>query len=314
MRILVTGGSGLVGRGMRAVQHDSYFEHHDFVFVKSSDYNLLEWAQTKSMVEDIKPDCVIHLAANVGGLFKNMEKKVEMFEHNVRMNMNVVRACHEGDVNQLVGMLSTCVFPDNTTYPINEDMLHAGPPHTSNDAYAYAKRMLQVQCDTYREQYGRCYKCVIPTNVYGEHDNYSFQDAHVIPALIHRCHVARETNRPFIVRGTGNPLRQFVYSRDLAAGVLSILDVLPTIEETSVIINGGRHEHSIKNVAMEIAGFYDYAHRVEFDGSYSDGQYKKTADGTLFETLAPTFEFTPLTVGLERSVRWFEENYPNCRI
>lgn len=314
MRILVTGGSGLVGRGMRAVQHDNYFEHHDFVFVRSKDYNLLEWAQTKSMIEDIKPDCVIHLAANVGGLFKNMEQKVQMFEHNMRMNMNVVRACHEGDVNQFVGMLSTCIFPDKTTYPINENMLHAGPPHASNDAYAYAKRMLQVQCDAYREQHGRCYKCVIPTNVYGEHDNYSFQDAHVIPALIHRCHVARETNRPFVVRGTGKPLRQFVYSRDLAAGVLSILDVLRDVEETSVIINGGKHEHSIKDVAMQIAGLYDYAHRVEFDDSYSDGQYKKTADGTLFDTLAPQFEFTPLTVGLERSVRWFEDNYPNCRI
>ena len=191
MRILVTGGNGLVGHGMRAVQHDEYFKHHDFVFVRSKDYNLLEWSHAKSMIEDIKPNCVIHLAANVGGLFKNMEQKVEMFEHNMRMNMNVVRACHEGDVGQFVGMLSTCIFPDKTTYPIHEDMLQNGPPHTSNDAYAYAKRMLQVQCDAYREQHGRCYKCVIPTNVYGEHDNYSLQDAHVIPALIHRCHVAR---------------------------------------------------------------------------------------------------------------------------
>ena len=314
MKILVTGGSGLVGRGMRAVQHDEYFVHHDFVFTRSSDYNLLEWEQTKNMITDNKPDCVIHLAANVGGLFKNMEQKVQMFEHNMRMNMNVIQACHEGNVNQFIGMLSTCIFPDKTTYPINETMLHDGAPHISNDAYAYAKRMLQVQCQAYNEQYGRCYKCVIPTNVYGEHDNYSFQDAHVIPALIHRCHVARETNRPFVVRGTGKPLRQFVYSRDLAAGVLSVMDSLFDINEHTVIINGGDHEHSIKQVATEIAALYDYAHNIKFDESYSDGQYKKTADGTLFKTLVPDFEFTPLTVGLERSVRWFEDHYPNCRI
>ena len=314
MRILVTGGSGLVGRGMRAVQHDEYFAHHDFVFVKSSDYDLLEWSQTRAMVDDIRPDCVIHLAANVGGLFKNMEQKVQMFEHNMRMNMNVVRACHEAGVNRFIGMLSTCIFPDKTTYPINETMLHDGAPHTSNDAYAHAKRMLQVQCQTYNEQHGRCYKCVIPTNVYGEHDNYSFQDAHVIPALIHRCHVARETDRPFVVRGTGKPLRQFVYSRDLAAGVLSVMDSLFDIDEHTVIINGGEHEHSIKHVATEIAALYDYSHRVQFDDTFSDGQHKKTADGTLFKTLVPNFEFTPLTVGLERSVRWFEEHYPNCRI
>ena len=200
--------NGLVGHGMQAVQHDQYFAQHDFVFTRSSDYDLLDSAQTKSMIEDIRPDCVIHLAANVGGLFKNMSQKVEMFEHNMLMNMNVVRSCHESDVGQFVGMLSTCIFPDNTKYPINEDMLHNGAPHTSNDAYAYAKRMLQVQCDAYREQHGRCYKCVIPTNVYGEHDNYNLQDAHVIPALIHKCHLARKNDEPFVVKGTGKPLRQ----------------------------------------------------------------------------------------------------------
>lgn len=303
-----------MGSGMRAVQHDEYFERHDFVFTRSRDCDLLDYEQTKTMIKNTRPDCVIHLAADVGGLFKNMEQKVQMFENNMQMNMNVVRASHHADVNQFVGMLSTCIFPDKTSYPINELMLHDGAPHASNDAYAYAKRMLQVQCDAYREQYNRCYKCIIPTNVYGEHDNYSLQDAHVIPALIHRCHVAKETDRPFVVRGTGKPLRQFVYSRDLAAGVLTILDSLREIEDTRVIINGGKHEHSIGDVARHIAGLYDYSHRMEFDTSYSDGQYKKTADGTLFETLAPAFKFTSLTAGLERSVRWFEDNYPNCRI
>ena len=314
MRILVTGGNGLVGHGIQAVQHDEYFTHHDFVFTRSHDYDLLDAVQTKSMIQDIRPDCVIHLAANVGGLFKNMLQKVEMFEHNMLMNMNVVRACHEGDVGQFVGMLSTCIFPDATTYPINECMLHNGAPHMSNDAYAYAKRMLQVQCDAYHEQHGRCYKCIVPTNVYGEHDNYNLQDAHVIPALIHKCHLARKNDEPFVVKGTGKPLRQFVYSRDLAAGVLSILESLRDIEETRVIINGGKYEHSIGDVAREIAGLYDYAHRVQFDDTCSDGQFKKTADGTLFDTLVPHFEFTSLAAGLERSVRWFEGNYPNCRI
>ena len=314
MKILVTGGSGLVGHGMRAVQHDDYFDCHDFTFVRSTDYDLLDAEQTSRMIRDNRPDCVIHLAANVGGLFKNMKQKVQMFEHNMQMNMNVVRSCHEHDVNQFVGMLSTCIFPDKTSYPINELMLHDGAPHTSNDAYAYAKRMLQVQCDAYREQYNRCYKCIIPTNVYGEHDNFNLEDAHVIPALIHKCYLARKADQPFVVRGTGAPLRQFVYSRDLAAGVLSVLSSLSDIEETNVIINGGDYEHSIGTVAREIASRFDYAHRVEFDDSFSDGQHKKTADGTLFKTLAPRFNFTSLSEGLNRTVRWFEDNYPNCRV
>lgn len=313
MRILVTGGSGLVGQGMQAISNDKYFAHHDFVFTRSSDYNLLDRAQARSMVNDIKPDCVIHLAANVGGLYKNMNQKVQMFEHNMQMNMNVISACHENDVQRFLGMLSTCIFPDKTTYPINENMLHDGAPHTSNDAYAYAKRMIQVQCQAYNEQYGRHYNCIVPTNVYGEHDNYSLEDAHVIPALIHKCFLAKHKNKPFVVLGTGKPLRQFVYSRDLAAGTLAVMDVLPTIEEQCVIIPGPGDEYSIGSVAERIAELFDYSHMLEYDTSCSDGQYKKTADGTLFQTLAPDFKFTPMEIGLERSVNWFLDNYPNVR-
>lgn len=315
MKLLVTGGSGLVGKGMQAIQHDAYFNHHQFVFVSSSDYDLLDINQTLQMMLDHKPDCVIHLAANVGGLFKNMNQKVEMFEHNIMMNMNVLQSCFNTGVTKFIGMLSTCIFPDQTHYPINETMLHDGAPHASNDSYAYAKRMLQVQCQAYNEQHGTSYKCVIPTNVYGEHDNYNLQNAHVIPALIHRCYLARQKDEDFVVRGTGTPLRQFIYSRDLAAGVLNVLDVLHDIDEQTVIISGGEEtEKSIKDISYKIAGLFDHSHRLKFDDSYSDGQYKKTADNTLFQTLAPQFEFTPIDVGLERAVNWFVDVYPHCRV
>ena len=313
MKIVVTGGSGLVGQGMQAIQYDDYYKHHEFIFLRSSDYNLVDEAHTRLMVRENKPDCVIHLAANVGGLYKNMNQKVQMFEDNLRMNMNVVRACHEENVPRFIGMLSTCIFPDKTTYPINEDMLHNGPPHTSNDAYAYAKRMLEVQCMAYNEQYNRNYNCIVPTNVYGEHDNYSLEDAHVIPALIHKCYLAKQNNEPFIVRGTGKPLRQFIYSKDLAAGTLAVMGVLSDIHEHCVIIPGDGVEYSIGSIAERIADYFDYSHKLEYDESCSDGQYKKTADGTLFQTLAPNFKFTPIEVGLRSSVNWFVHNYPNLR-
>ena len=128
------------------------------------------------------------------------------------MNDNVLSCSHKYGIKKVVSCLSTCIFPDKTTYPINETMLHNGPPHLSNDAYAYSKRMLEVQSKAYQEQYGDNFICVIPTNIYGENDNYNLENAHVIPALIHKCYNAKKNNKKFIVCGTGSPLRQFIYS------------------------------------------------------------------------------------------------------
>ena len=186
------------------------------IFLSSKDGDLCDLEKTKLLFEKHKPTYVIHLAACVGGLFKNMNEKVKMFENNVLINFNVIKCCHDFKVKKLISCLSTCIFPDNTTYPINEKMLHNGPPHSSNDAYAYAKRMLEIHCKTYQEKYNDNFICVIPTNIYGPNDNFNLQDAHVIPALIHKCFLAKKENKPFIVYGSGKPLRQFIYSEDLA--------------------------------------------------------------------------------------------------
>ena len=165
---------------------------YDFIFVSSKDADLTKYNETYSLFKKLEPDYVIHLAACVGGLFKNMNQKVDMFEINNLINFNVVKISHEFKVKKLICCLSTCIFPDKTTYPIDETMLHNGPPHSSNDAYAYAKRMLEVHCKAYQEQYNDNFICVIPTNIYGPHDNYSLDDGHVIPALTHRCYLANK--------------------------------------------------------------------------------------------------------------------------
>lgn len=121
-----------------------------------------------------------------------MNYKVDMLEKNVLINFNVIKCSYEVQVEKLICMLSTCIFPDKTTYPIDETMLHDGPPHTSNHAYAYAKRVLEIHCRAYNEQYNTNFCCIIPTNIYGPHDNYSLQDGHVIPALIHKCYLAKK--------------------------------------------------------------------------------------------------------------------------
>jgi GDP-L-fucose synthase len=191
-------------------------------------------------------------------------------------------------------------------------MLHDGPPHTSNDAYAYAKRMLEIHCQAYRENYGSNFVCVIPTNIYGPHDNYSLEDGHVIPSLIHKCYQAKLANESFVVRGTGAPLRQFIYSVDLAK---LILWSLKKVNRENIILSVSEiQEVTIEYVARLIARSFNYESRMVFDDSFADGQYKKTADnGKLMNLLNCEFEFTTIENGIKSSVDWFIEHYDDAR-
>ena len=308
MKVLVTGGSGLVGSAIKSIQ-DKYQEYE--LFMPSSEHcNLLDSLDVDEVMYTYKPEWVVHLAANVGGLYKNMNQPVQMFESNMIMNMNVLRACHEHGVKNFIGCLSTCIFPDDITYPINETQLHAGPPHESNAAYAHAKRMLQVHCDAYNNMHDHNYNCVIPTNIYGDNDNYDLENSHVIPGLIHRCYLAKQQNRPFVVRGTGKVLRQFIHATDLAH---SILQLLPKLNKDVIVIAGDGVEVTIKDVAVMIANQFDYVDKIRFDTTYSDGQYKKTADVTKYKSYLPDYKFMNIEQGIAETVEYFKTNYDNCR-
>lgn len=307
--LLVTGGTGLVGQAIKSIAN---FYQYNFIFLSSKDCDLSNYDETKKLFEINKPNYVIHLAAYVGGLFKNMNYKVDMLEKNLLINYNVLKCCHDFKVEKLISCLSTCIFPDKTCYPINENMLHDGPPHTSNDAYAYAKRMLEIHSKAYQEQYDDNFICVIPTNIYGPYDNYSLEDGHVIPALIHRCYLNKKNNEKFIVKGTGKPLRQFIYSEDLAKLILWTLEHYEK-KDTLILSVDEKDEISIKDVALNISKSYDYQDMIEFDASYSDGQYKKTADNSKLKNLIGDFEFTKFEDGIKKSIKWFIENYNNCR-
>jgi len=305
--ILVTGGHGLVGQAIQTISQKFESTDYNFVYISSKDFDLTDLEATRKMFSIYQPEYVIHLAACVGGLYKNMTQKVEMFENNILINYNIVKCSHQYGVRKLVACLSTCIFPDKTTYPIDESMLHLGPPHESNDAYAYAKRMLEVQCRMYREQYGCNFVCVVPTNIYGHHDNFHLEDAHVLPALIHKCFLAKERNEAFVVRGSGKPLRQFIYSEDLAKLILCIMFSEDPID-TIILSVPEEDEVSIETVARLIARQFDYEERIVFDSAYSDGQYKKTASNELLRKLLPGFVFTGIENGIQQTVKWFVEN------
>tara|TARA_Y100000741_G_scaffold280763_1_gene220581 strand:- start:1183 stop:2115 length:933 start_codon:yes stop_codon:yes gene_type:complete len=309
MKILVTGGSGLVGQALQSISTNY---NYDFIFISSKDCDLTNYQDTLQLFNKIKPDYVIHLAACVGGLFKNMNHKVDMFEKNITINSNVLKCAHLLNVKKCISCLSTCIFPDKTTYPINETMLQSGPPHTSNDAYAYAKRMLQIQSNAYNEQYNRNFVCIIPTNIYGPHDNFHLDDAHVIPALIHQCYLAKQNNKPFIIKGTGKPLRQFIYSTDLATLIMWSMEKY-TLKDSLILSVSEKDEISIKDISYLIAKEFNYEHNILFDSNYSDGQFKKTADNSKLLKYHGPLQFTRINEGIKKSVAWFVNNYDSCR-
>ena len=298
-RILVTGSTGLVGRCFTGDK-----------FIRATLCDLTDPIQTDNLFRSVKPDAVIHCAAKVGGLKANMTQKGDFFYQNIMMNTNVIEASRKHGVQKLVAFLSTCVFPDDVEYPLNPSKIHLGKPHFSNDAYAYAKRMADVQIQAYREQFALNYFSVVPTNIYGPGDNYDLENGHVVPTLIHKFYLAKQSGGDVKIWGTGSPLREFVYSEDVA---LLTERLLFSYEGSDPVIISTSQEFSIKELAETIAEIIEFEGEIVFETEKPDGQLRKPSDNSVIRSLFPDFSFTPLRAGLEKSIQWFIQNYPNVR-
>ena len=187
------------------------------------------------------------------------------------MNGNIIKFSHRAGVKKLICVLSTCIYPDDISYPIDSNALHAGPPHPSNEGYAYAKRMCAVQCRLYNEQFGTNFVCVVPTNLYGPNDCYSPESSHVVAALIRRASELQD-GEPLTVWGSGTPLRQFCYAPDLACLLLwAVFDQSRHLEPLALL---PAEEYSIADLATSIASQFSNC-QVVFDTSKADGQHRK---------------------------------------
>ena len=266
---------------------------------------------SRAVFEKYKPTYVVHLAAKVGGLFNNMAHKVEFYNDNIIMNMNVMELCREFKVKKLISCLSTCIFPDKTTYPIDETMIHNGPPHYSNEGYAYAKRMIEVMDRLYAEEYGCHFTAIVPSNIYGPFDNFEIEGGHVVPGLIHKFYKAKQSGEPVCVWGSGKPLRQFIYNVDMGELILWVVREYEEIQP--IILSVGEDEEvSIGDVVNYIADAIDY-HNIEYDHTKADGQYKKTASNAKLRKYLPDYKFTPMRQGIKETVDWFVANYDIAR-
>jgi len=312
--VMVTGGSGLVGKAIKDfIGAGNKKENEEWVFLSSKDGDLRVRTETDAIFAKYKPTHVIHLAAKVGGLFANLAQKVEFYRENTLINDNIMENCRINKVTKLVSFLSTCIFPDKTTYPIDETMLHDGPPHSSNEGYAYAKRLIDTMSRAYAEEYGCNFTSIIPTNIFGPHDNFSIQNGHVIPGLIHKCYLAKKNNTPFTIWGSGTPLRQFIYSLDLAELTVWVMRDYHKPEPITLSVDESA-EVSIKDVALAVVKATKFEGEVIFDTDKADGQFKKTACNKKMRSYLPDYKFTSMEDGIQKAVDWFNENYDSARM
>ena len=305
MKILVTGANGLVGSALRK------YSPENTIFVTREDADLRDFGATLALFERHRPTHVIHTAAEVGGIGGNMARPGEYFLDNLLINANVLEVARRADVEKVLSFLSTCIFPNNASFPLNESSLHDGPPHPSNAAYAYAKRMIDVQSRAYRAQWGCNFITAVGTNIYGPHDNFSIAEGHVLPALIHKCFIAAQEGNEFPIWGSGKALREFVLSDDIAKLALW---AIAEYEEPDPIIFTSGVETSIKELVELVAGAMDFTGPIVFDASKPDGQLRKPSDTTKLRHYLPDFTFTPVPKGVRETVAWFKEAYPDVRM
>lgn len=296
--ILVTGGTGLVGQAMKKTMPDA-------IYLGSKDYDLTKEANVVEMFEKYRPGKVIHLAARVGGIMDNVNYQADYFDQNILINTYVVRYAHEYGVKKMIAFGSNCAYPDVAKkYPLKEDQLYDGPPAKTNFSYAVTKRALLAQIQAYRTQFGSKFFAVIPCSLYGPNDDFDEQSGHFIAALIRKIHQAKASGQKSIkLFGSGRPLRQFMYSEDLAKIVLLLLE---RYDGDGPINIGPRENLSIRQiaaVALKALGVERLA--IEFDKRKPDGQFRKDLDSDRLEAVIGDFTMTPLEQGIKNTYQWY---------
>ena len=272
--VYVAGHRGLVGSAI--ARHISDSGQQDWVGRTRSELDLLDRSAVFDFVKATKPDAIVIAAAKVGGIKANSTYPVEFLTENIQLQSNLMDAAHAADVQKLVFLGSSCIYPKFAPQPIREDSLLTGALEPTNDAYAIAKIAGIRLADGYRSQYGRSWISAMPTNIYGPGDNFDLETSHVLPALIHRFHDAKESGAASVTLwGDGSALREFLYSEDLAAATMFLLD---NYDEPGPINVGFGEDLSIRDLAGIIAGVVGYEGSIEWDTSKPNGTPRKILD------------------------------------
>lgn len=318
MKVLVTGGSGLVGSSIKELVNLQgtlpFIDVFGFVFLNSKDCDFRNEQQVDDLFNLNKPEIVIHLAAKVAGLYGNISNNYTMLVDNIKINTNVLEACRKYKIKRLINILSSCVFPASCRLPLTSDQIDLGPPHNSNEGYSFSKRILSTGSKLLSKSLETEVVNLIPTNLAGKYDNFNLSDGHVLPVLIAKTYLAQKNNKPLIIKGLGESYRQFVFSTDFAKIILHFVNcILPQQFNQLIVGPPVEDEITIKELVNKIVKEFDFNGPVVYDSSFPEGQFKKTVSSDELLSYIPNFKFTPLDVYLKETIKYFIENYETVR-
>jgi len=303
-RIVVTGGAGFLGRHVcRALEA---FRPAAIIVPRSAQYDLRERAAIEQLLSDAAPDVIVHLAAVVGGIGANRLNPGKFFYENAIMGLELMEAARRRGVEKFVATATICAYPKFTPVPFREEDLWNGYPEETNAPYGLAKKMLLVQAQAYRQQYGFNGVTLFPVNLYGPGDNFDYESSHVIPALIRKALEARDAgHRSLEVWGTGSASREFLFVEDAARGIVLAAEHYNQPDPVNL---GSGTEITIRELVPLICDLCGFDGEIHWDTSKPDGQPRRCLDTSRAREAFGFTATTPLREGLARTIAWYEEH------
>jgi GDP-L-fucose synthase len=308
-RVVVTGGAGFLGSFV--VEQLRAKGCRQIIVPRSRDYDLVEMEAVRRLYADTTPDILIHLAARVGGIGANQANPGRFFYDNLMMGSQLIEVGRRRGLSKLVAIGTICAYPKFAPIPFQEDDIWAGYPEETNAPYGLAKKMMLVQSQAYRQQYGFNSIVLFPVNLYGPHDNFDLQTSHVIPALIRKCAEARDAGASEIVLwGDGTPTREFLYVEDAAEGILLAAE---QYDDSRPLNLGTGEEISINGLVTMISAEVGYTGRITWDKTKPNGQPRRCLDVSRIKQTIGFQAKHSLGDGLKKTIAWFQAHRKTLR-